>query len=108
MAKEKNKEKFEFSRFSLKAVDDLEKNAKVGFYVQQRRFVSDDPFNSELEPIVRLCCESRDPDKADFILTPFMSVPVLSNMVQGAMLLHPVLLKAVKDINSNAEKPEEK
>lgn len=83
-------------------VEALEKAAKVGFYCEKR-----DDDDSMLEDLVRLRCESKDPDQEDTILTPWCSAATLGAMVQGCLYLNPLIIKCIKDNQKNAPTPEE-
>ena len=107
MAKQKKSLSMKCEKISLPIVEDLEKSSKVGFYVEQRTMQYPDELTAEIEPLVRLRCESKDGESEDLIVTPYMSVQTLVTMLQGAMLLHPALINVIKQIQSNAPKPEE-
>lgn len=87
-------------RVPFEPVDKLEEAAKVGFYCERKL---DD---SLLEPLVRLCCEDKDPDKQDLILTPWCAVSVLGAMIQGCLYLNPLILRCIKENQKNAPTPE--
>ncbi len=87
-------------RVPFEPVDKLEEAAKVGFYCERKL---DD---SLLEPLVRLRCEDKDPDKEDVILTPWCAVSVLGAMIQGCLYLNPLILRCIKANQENAPAPE--
>lgn len=107
MAKEKKSLTMKLERIKLQIVEDLEQSSKVGFYAEQRTMQYPDELTGEIEPLVRLRCESKDGESDDLIITPYMSVQTLITMLQGALLLHPALINAIKQVQSNAPKPEE-
>lgn len=92
----------DLNRVNFAPVEKLESLAKVGFYCEQRQ--ADD---SMLEPLLRLCCESKDPDGDSVILTPWCTSATLGAMVQGCMYLNPLILKCIKENQKNAETPNE-
>lgn len=102
------KKEIEIKVIKLPIVDQLEENAKCGFFVQAK----EDP--SCLEPLVRLACEGKPAvpeegieEEEPTILCPWSTVSSLTLMLQGALYLHPLLMKVVKDHNGNAQKPKE-
>lgn len=90
------------NRVSLKAVEDLEKVSKVGFYAEMR-----DDQEPLLEPLVRLRCESKDGESEDTTLTPWCTAANLSAMIQGCLYMHPLIISTIKDRQANAPKPQE-
>lgn len=107
MAKEKKSLSMKCEKITLPIVEDLEKSSKVGFYVEQRVITYPDQFSAEIEPLVRLRCESKDGESEDIIVTPFMDLRTFVTMLQGAMLLHPAIINTIKSVQANAPKPEE-
>lgn len=107
MAKQKKSIQVKFDKIELPAVAELEKAAKVGFYVEKRELTYTDPTTAEAEPLVRLRCESKDGESEDYVVTPFMSVQALITMVQGVLFLHPAIMNVIKQVQANAEKPSE-
>ena len=89
------------NRVSFAPVDELEKAAKVGFYCEARP--ADDTM---LEPLLRLRCESKDPDKEAAVLTPWCTSQTLGAMIQGCLYLNPLILRCIKENQSNAPAPE--
>lgn len=89
-------------QIKVPAVEKLEEISKVGFFAQ----VAEDPDHAHLLPEVRLCCETEDLENP-IILTPFMPINVLSDMIQGAIYLQPLLIKTIKERQKNAEAPQE-
>ena len=88
-------------RVQFEPVEQLENVAKCGFFTQQR------PADySIMEPMVRLCCEQKDPLAEPFILTPWCSTITLAGMVQGCMYLNPLIIRCIKENHSNAPAPE--
>lgn len=107
MKKKQEKEQV-CKRIDLPIVKKLEEASKVGFYVE----LNEDA--SLLEPMVRLCIEGLPavPEEKleaipDVVLCPWTTVQTLTSMLQGVMLLHPVIIQAIKQRNGNAEKPKE-
>ena len=86
----------------IQAVDQLEEAAKVGFWCEKR---PDD--DQMLEPLVRLVADPKDGSAETIKLTPWCNVATLSQMVQGCLYLHPLLMKVIKEFQKNAENPEE-
>lgn len=108
MAKKVKKKEVEIKSVSLPIVDKLEEMSKCGFFVESK----EDP--EVLEPLVRLCAEGKPAVPEDgiaeeepIILCPWSSVSSLTLMLQGALYLHPLLIKVIKDHNGNAEAPKE-
>lgn len=89
------------SRVKFGPVEKLEDAAKVGFYCEARPL--DDTL---LEPMYRLCCESKDPDAAPTILTPWCTAASLGAMVQGCMFLNPLIIRCIKENQKNADNPD--
>lgn len=89
-------------KVEIAAVTALEKVSKVGFYAELRE---DD--QSMLEPLVRLCCESKDGESDPTILTPWSTISTLTNMLQACMYLNPLIIKVIKDRQANAPRPED-
>lgn len=98
---EESKVVSENERIEFAPVVQLENAAKVGFFTEVRP--ADD---SMLEPLYRLCCESKDGDSPATILTPWCVGATLAAMVQGCMYLNPLLIQVIKDRQANAPKPE--
>lgn len=97
-----------FSKVEIPVVAELEKATKCGFYVEKRDLKYPDEVTSEVEPLVRLRCESKDAESEDFVVSPFMDAASLIKMIQGCIYLHPAIIAVVKTVQANAEKPEEK
>ena len=94
--------KEEVRKVEIAAVSTLEKVSKVGFYAELRE---DD--QTMLEPLVRLCCESKDGESEPTILTPWCTVTTLANMLQACMYLNPLIIQVIKDRQANAPRPED-
>lgn len=88
-------------RVQFDPVEQLESVAKCGFFTQQRP--ADE---SIMEPMVRLCCEKKDPLEEPYVLTPWCSTITLAGMVQGCMYLNPLIIRCIKENHSNAPVPE--
>lgn len=94
--------KDEVRKVEIAAVTALEKVSNVGFYAELRE---DD--QTMLEPLVRLCCESKDGESDPTILTPWSTISTLSNMLQACMYLNPLIIQVIKDRQANAPRPED-
>lgn len=108
MSKKEKKMEVEVKKISLPIVDKLEEMSKCGFYVEEKS----DP--EVLEPLVRLCAEGKPAvpeegieEEEPTILCPWSTVSSLTLMLQGALYLHPLLIKVIKDHNGNAVAPKE-
>lgn len=79
-------------RVQFAPVDNLEKLAKSGFCCER---LNCPDIASEL---FRLCCEITVDEVEDLPqpVTPFMTAEQLADVIQGAMLLHPMIVKVVQ------------
>lgn len=84
----------------LASIEKLEEVTKVGFFCERKQFPD------ILEMQYRLACESKDGDSDPDYLTPFMTAQTLQTMIDGCLFLYPLLMKIIKDRQSNAEDPE--
>lgn len=90
-------------KFYLPIVQKLDELTMVGIYDE---ILEDKDY---LEPLYRLRIESKDLDDVggDPILCPWTSAQVLTNWIQGALFLQPLLLKVIRERQANAEPPKE-
>lgn len=96
----------EIKQIDLPIVKKLEEASKIGFFCEA---IESEEY---LEPHVRLRVEGLPavddlPAEDDLVLTPWCSVSDLTLMLQGVLLLHPMILKVIKDRQKNAEPPKE-
>lgn len=79
-------------RVQFSPVDNLEKLAKSGFCCER---LNCPDIASEL---FRLCCEITvdEVENLPQPVTPFMTAEQLANVIQGATLLHPMIVKVVQ------------
>lgn len=95
-------------RVQVPAVEELEKNCKVGFYAERnidRNFL-DIQYRLKIEGMPGVP-EENLAEVPDQVLIPWCDLKTFNALLQGAMYVQPLLLAVVKDRQKNAEPPKE-
>lgn len=93
-------------RVQVPAVEELEKNCKVGFYAERnidRNFL-DIQYRLRVEGLPAVPEENLE-EVPDQTLIPWCDLKTFNALLQGAMYVQPLLLAVVKDRQKNAEPP---